>query len=153
MEDLLQPSLNIDVKAVLSKVNFRDTPIIVLLSLHSLLLIAALIFRSHRFWRTVVFVICIVFAVATEKIGAFLAGHWRAFGFSEDYFDENGVFLLFFFAVPPLFICILLFSHLVGGIGGRIVERYIEGRRDRQPPATVPAEATKAAEEVKLKSE
>jgi hypothetical protein len=145
-------SLRIDVKAVLSKVNFRDTPIIALLSLHFLLLIMGIAVRSHPLWRTVVFGICIGIAFVAEKVGGFLSGHWRACGFSADYFDENGVFLLFFFALPPLFTCIILFSHVVGGIGGKIIDRYIESRAPASP-APASTEATKGPEDEKQKRE
>jgi hypothetical protein len=147
----LPDSLKIDVKAVLSKVHLTDKPIIALFALHTFLLICSVLVRSHRFWRAIIFAICIAFAMVTEKVGNFLASRWQAFGFSANYFDENGVFLLFFFAFPPLFNCIFLFSHLVGGIGGRIVDRYLDGRGTAHPPPC--EESTKESEPSKQKTE
>jgi hypothetical protein len=146
----LPDGFKIDVMGVLSKVNLRDKPIIAIVLFHILIFGLGLLARSHRLWRTAVFAVCVSTALVTEKLGAFLQSHWSAFGFSANYFDENGVFLLFFFALPPLFTAIVLFSHLVGDILGRIVDRYF-GRRRAPPPAA--AEETKHAEDGKMKSE
>jgi hypothetical protein len=65
------------------------------------------------------------FALASEKLGIFLAENWENYGFSDNYFDDTGVFVLFFFALPPIFTCIFLLSHLIGRIGGRMIDRYV----------------------------
>jgi hypothetical protein len=121
-------SMKIDVKAVLSKVNFTDKPIIALLALHLIILVIALRVRTSKFWRSIVFGFCMLFTLLTERIGSYLSAHWREFGFSDNYFDEFGVFLVFFFALPPIVTCIILFSHLVGHLGGRLIDGYAVGR-------------------------
>jgi hypothetical protein len=138
-------SMKIDVKAILSKVNLTDKPILLLFAFHLVVLLVALRVRAHKFWRLVVFGWCMGFTLMVERLGSHLSAHWREFGFSDNYFDEFGVFLMFFFALPPIIICIILFSHLVGHLGGRLIDDYRFGQRakeksvndgdGKQPPA------------------
>jgi hypothetical protein len=125
-------AMKIDVIGILLKVNFRDPPVIFLLFFHVFVFCLAVLVRSHQFWRVVVFVFCMAFALVSEKLGIFLAENWRTFRFSADYFDETGVFVLFFFALPPIFTCIYLLSHLIGRIGGRMIDGYVNRTREGQ---------------------
>jgi hypothetical protein len=135
--------MKVDVAGILLKVTFTDLPIILLVSFHAIVFLIAVLVRSHHLWRIVVFVFCMVFALISEKLGSILSENWQNFGFSDDYFDETGVFVLFFFALPPIFTCIFLLSHLIGRIGGRMIDGYVA------PPqaAKVQNKAEKVAEE------
>ena len=115
----------IDVKGILSKVNLRDPPVMGLITLHLVLFGATLAVRRHRFWRAVIFAVSMAISLLAEKIGEIAAKNWEKLGFSDNYFDEYGVFLLFFVALPPVVNCILLFSQLAGDLGGRLIEKYL----------------------------
>lgn len=104
----------VDIGAILSEVNYFDKPIIALIIYHLFVFIFALFIRSNRFLRTVTFAYCMIFALLTEWIGKIFHNNWKSLGFSKDYFDEDGVFLLIFFALPPIVTCIFLLSHLIG---------------------------------------
>jgi hypothetical protein len=134
----LPESMKIDIIGILSQVHLSDKPIILLFVFHILLFIAGLAARGNRFWRVIVFLVCMSISLAVEKIGAFLAARWQEFGFSANYFDENGVFLLFFFALPPIITCILLFSHLVGSIFGRLIDGYFFAARPPKVTESAP---------------
>lgn len=121
----LPDEFKIDVREILSKVNLKDKPIMLLIGFHVVLFIFSMLLRKHRLGRTVMFAISTAVAMSAEKVGTFVEQHWEEFGFTNNYFDENGIFLLFFFAVPPVFNCILLFSQLAGDLGGRMCERYL----------------------------
>ena len=123
----------IDIKGILSKVNLTDPPIIGLIVFHVLMLITTIALRKNKLWRTVIFGISMAVALSAEKVGTFVSEDWRRFGFTDNYFDEYGVFLLFFVALPPLINCILLFSVLAGDLGGRLVDRYLANRRQQKP--------------------
>lgn len=106
----------VDIFAILSEVNYFDWPIIALILYHFIVFTFALYVRSNRVWRTIVFAYCMVFALLTEWMGNIIQNHWKSIGFSKNYFDEDGVFLLIFFALPPIVTCIFLLSHLIGEI-------------------------------------
>lgn len=126
IEGLNAPEIeSVDIGAVLSGVNMTDRPVLILLFLYACLTALAVVARRRKFWRAVVFVIAMVIALLSERVGKYLEAHWKAVGFSKNYFDEDNVFLLFFFVIPPMSICILLLSLLMGDVGGRICERYL----------------------------
>lgn len=114
----------VDIGEILAEVNYSDKPIIALICYHIFVFIFALFVRSHRILRTVVFIYCMVFALLTESMGKVLRNNWERFGFSSNYFDDDNVFLLVFFALPPIVTCIFLLSHLVG----EIFDRHFYGK-------------------------
>ena len=138
---------SIDVKGILSKVNMKDPPVIGLIAMHLVLFGTTLAVRRHRFWRAVVFAVSMAISLLAEKIGEIAAKNWEKLGFSDNYFDEYGVFLLFFVALPPVVNCILLFSQLAGDLGGRLIERYVLAPRLQERKPEEKKDADKAEEE------
>lgn len=119
----IPPEMNVDINAVLSKVQYSDKPIIALIVYHIIVFLVAFLLRSHRIYRTIAFAYCMIFALLSEFIGKLIQANWQFLGFSDNYFDEDGVFLLVFFALPPIVTCILLLSHLIGDIVNRYCAR------------------------------
>ena len=124
----IPPAFRIDIKEFLASVDYSDPPIIGLFAYHLIIFLLGFVFRYNRFWRFVIFVYCMVTALLTETIGSILKENWEKIGFSKDYFDEDGVFLLIFLALPPIITCILIVSFLVGSL----VERFFFYRRRNQ---------------------
>ena len=122
----------VDISAILSEVNYFDKPIIILIIYHLIVFIFALSVRSNRVLRTIVFAYCMIFALLTEWIGKILQNNWKSLGFSKNYFDEDNVFLLIFFALPPIITCIFLLSHLVGEIFDKHISYKIAERKKKE---------------------
>jgi hypothetical protein len=148
--DQIPADMQIDVKGILLKVNFTDKPIILLIIFHCLIFMIAFLARSHKVWRVIVFGFCMCICLLTARIGKLVEPHWKELGFSANYFDETGVFLLFFVALPLVITCILLFSHLVGTIGGRIADRLVVREN---PNVLPPKEEEIVNKDGKIKSE
>lgn len=128
----IPPEMNVDINAILSKVKYSDKPIIALIVYHIIVFLVAFLLRSHRIYRTIAFVYCMIFALLSEFIGKLIQANWQLLGFSDNYFDEDGVFLLVFFALPPIVTCILLLSHLIGDIVNRYCARKMMIQQQQQ---------------------
>ena len=102
-----------------------------------ILLLIAIKVRKNKFGRTVVFAICLLWAFSLEYVTTYLEKNWKTFGFSDNYFDEFGVFAAVFFALPPLFIAILLLSNLIGNLAEKIIQNFINKKQvQKQKPQT-----------------
>jgi len=128
-------SFSVSISEVLSKVNWIDVPILVLISFHLSVFMISFAFRKNKVLRSVCFAFCLAFVYMSEKIGDFMHSKWEFFGFSQNYFDDNGIFIAVFFVLPPLFTCIVLFSVVVGNLGGHVVNRImIKNEKPEEKP-------------------
>ena len=125
IENLPHDDYKIPIKTIFAKVVWTDVPIMITIGIYIVLLVLALKFRKNKTWRTVLFAICLIFVFFVEKMTAYFQKNWKLFGFSDNYFDDFGVFAAFFYALPPLFIAIILFSTLIGNIAEKLIQRHM----------------------------
>ncbi|EAY23463.1 hypothetical protein TVAG_071270 [Trichomonas vaginalis G3] len=146
------PEYQVDIKGIFAKVKWTDIPIVTTIILYLILLIIALKVRRNPRRRTIVFVLCLGITLGIGQLGPIMEKNWKIFGFSDNYFDEFGVFLTFFFALPPVFIAILLLSQLVGNITDKVIHRYVNNRTEHNEPAEE-KNASKSEEATKEKND
>lgn len=99
--------------SVLSDVNYLDLPIILIFIYHILEFRLAFKFRSTKFYRSTMFAYCILFILSGSEIEKYCKSNFEKLYFSNDYFDQNGIFLFIFFQLPEIIIGIYLFIHLL----------------------------------------
>lgn len=126
------PDYKVDIKGIFAKVKWTDIPIVATIVFYLSLLIIALKVRKNPGKRTIVFAFCLGLTLLIGQFGHLIEENWKIIGFSDNYFDQFGVFLSFFFALPPVFIAILLLSQLVGNIFDKMISRYVAQKRMKQ---------------------
>ena len=118
-------NFQVDIIGILKKVNYLDPPILILIIFHLLTLFISFSQRYKPLGRSICFGFSLLFALIIEHLSEFISSKWKFFGFSENYFDDFGVFFVVFFLFPPLLNCILLLSFLLGGL----IDKYIQYNR------------------------
>lgn len=124
IENLPHEDYSIPIKTIFSKIVWTDVPIMITVGIYLTLLVLAIKFRQNKTWRTLLFAICLFIVFFVEKATDYFQKNWKSLGFSDNYFDDFGVFSAFFFALPPLFIAIILFSTLIGNIAEKLLRRH-----------------------------
>ena len=124
IENEQAPDFKISVIEIFKKVVWTDIPILVTILFYLLLFLFAIKTRKNKKGRTIVFGICLLWTLSLDYTTKFLEKNWKQFGFSDNYFDEFGVFAAFFFALPPLFIAIFLLSTLIGNVADKFIIAY-----------------------------
>ena len=115
-----------------TEINWFDPPILGAITVYSLLLILGFAVRHNRKLRTVFFVICMGVSVCMQKLGDYFAEHWKDLKFSRNYFEESNVVFIFIFCLPPLFVCIVLLSFLIGDVSSRLIIRLLNHNQSEQ---------------------
>lgn len=128
------PDLRLSVNMVISTINWKDVGIICLVVYHILVFMLAMILREHKVGRLIIFVLCFAFSFASNKLEPYMAKNYQLIGFSRNYFDENHIFTLIMFVVPPMVTGIFLVSSIMGHVGGRYYEDRFQVKQPRKQP-------------------
>ena len=118
------PDFKISIIEIFKKVVWTDIPILLTIFLYLILFIFAFKTRKNKAGRTIVFGICLLWTLSLDYLTKLMEKNWEILGFSDNYFDEFGIFSSFFFALPPLFIAIFLLSTLIGNVADKIIFVY-----------------------------
>ena len=122
-ENIDLSKFQISFREVIKNVNFFDTPIILLMIYHLFFLRLTLMKRNQRTSRNILFMFFLAETLFSERIGNAFEKNWGKIGFSNNYFDEFGVFLITFFSMPPILNCIILLSVLISDIIVKLITR------------------------------
>ena len=96
----------------------NEKPLQAIIGLHFLLATLIILSWSNptkqfQNFRIFLWLFIITLCVCTEKINEYLSRNYKDFGFSEQYFDSSGKFIMLVWAVPLLIlVCVLTFKML-----------------------------------------
>lgn len=100
------------IEAFWTAVDFTEPAIAAILVGHAVLLLLAIRARESSWGHTLLFAYLISSCFLLSSLNDYLRTHWASF-FSQNYFDESGLFLCLLVGFPYLLICFFL---LVFGI-------------------------------------
>ncbi len=72
------------------------------MAFHVILWLTVFLIRKNNTAQMVLLCLICALVYASQYFNAYAADHWEALGFTQDYFDINGVFLSFVFSMPLL---------------------------------------------------
>ncbi len=100
-------SLYESILGFLHAVNWRERNVMVLVAFHVLLLV--LVIATRRQVETQIALMCTIGAVVmmSEELNSSLATRWRQLGWTQNYFDKSGVFMLGAVTFPLLVIAVI----------------------------------------------
>eukprot|EP00386_Alphamonas_edax_P000018 GDKI01000053.1.p1 GENE.GDKI01000053.1~~GDKI01000053.1.p1 ORF type:complete len:209 (-),score=43.98 GDKI01000053.1:169-795(-) len=84
-----------------SAIGWGEPLIVGLLSMNAVILVLILLTRKHFTFRAVLFFVIAGLVSSSKYINAWCRTHWEAIA-TQNYFDEDGVFCVMFFAGPLL---------------------------------------------------
>ena len=99
---LVQPSFRDAVVGFYYAVRWNEPWIVGLLGLHACALILAVATRRRPNFQIAMLLALCAAVWAAQYINPYLAVHWRRLGFTQNYFDERGVFISFAYSLPLL---------------------------------------------------
>ena len=106
-------------KLVFDKVlmtRFLDLPILCLIIFFIFYYALTYKFRHSIIVTSIIFLLSCAFIYLSQSINMFLSMNWEDYGFSRNYFDANGDFILIFWiipcSIPTFFIIFVLFIDL-----------------------------------------
>lgn len=73
-----------------------------ILSFHVILWLLVIAVRRNNTAQMVVLTATCALVYSSQYANSYAAVHWRALGFTQNYFDEQGVFVSFVFSAPLL---------------------------------------------------
>ena len=111
-----------EVEAFLHAINWEEPFILSLLAFHLVTLLFVILSRKYLTVQTTLFLFLCTMVLASESINNHLQVHFHEYQISQNYFDKQGVFMLFFYSGPLLFILMLQLVLLLVHAAHLVVE-------------------------------
>lgn len=93
--------------AFVHAINWRERNVLALCAVHCALLLVVLLTRRQVEVQAVLLVLIGVVITQTERANVFLAANWRRSGWTQNYFDTSGFFMLAMVTAPLLVIVLV----------------------------------------------